>query len=364
MSNQKEVLFTPWTMNQFRIKNRIGVPPLVIFTWSDDSGQVTDKNVAHYRALVNGGAGLVIQEATCVCREGRLTKDQLGIWEDGQIDGLRRIVDVLHGAGMPAIVQLSHAGILAAGRENQVSPSEYRCLGNREDRVGRELTADEIRQIENQFIKGACRAYEAGYDGVELHASHGYLLSEFLNSRINRRTDEYKVGDRLIMRHIIEGIRKHTPADFILGVRLGAFEPGLHDGIETAKWLENQGVDFIDAFYGCDWEADLEKPEGYPFNESVYGAKRLKEAVSIPVFAVNQIRTGEQAEAILQDTGVDMVMIGRGSLVNYSWGNDVKEERNPGKCLECPVCMWKVAPEHCPGRLRLEKERAKGEQKE
>ena len=350
-------LFTPWTMKGFSIKNRIGVPPLVIFTWSDDSGRVTDKNVEHYRALVNGGAGLVIQEATCVSRDGRLTRDQLGIWEDGQIDGLRRLVGVFHEADMPAILQLSHAGILAAGRENQVSPSEYRCYGNREDRLGRELTPDEIRQIENQFIEGAKRACKAGYDGVELHASHGYLLSEFLNSRINRRTDEYNAGGRLILKNIIEGIRKHTPADFILGVRLGAFEPGLKEGIGTAVWLESQGVDFIDAFYGCDWEADLEKPEGYPFNESVYGAQRLKEEVSIPVFAVNQIRLGEQAEAILQDTGVDMVMIGRGSLVNYSWGRDVREGRDPGACMECPVCMWKVAPEHCPGRMRLEKAR-------
>lgn len=351
-------LFSPWTLKGFAIKNRVCVPPLVIYTWSDDTGRVTDKQVAHYRALLEGGAGLVLQEATSVSRSGRLTLDQLGIWEDGQIDGLKRIVQVFHEAGMPAIVQLSHAGVLAAGRENQVAPSAYACFGNDEEREGRELTVPEIEEITAQFIQGARRAIAAGYDGVELHACHGYLLSEFLNARLNRRTDAYNAADGKILRDIIEGIRAIAPPGFILGVRLGVFEPGLADGVARAQWLEGLGVDFIDAFYGCDWEADLEKPDGYPFNESIYGAKCVKQAVSIPVFAVTGIGSGEQAEAILQDTGVDMTVIGRGSLVNHNWARDVQAGRDPGHCLGCATCMWKVDPDKCPGHLLLERSRA------
>ena len=350
-------LFTPWNLHGFPIQNRICVPPLVIYTWSDDTGRVTDKHIAHYRALTTGGAGLVIQEATCVCREGRLTLDQLGIWEDGQKDGLRRIRDILKQAGMPAIVQLSHAGILAARPEDRVCPSDYTCEVGGIPRSGRGLTVEEIHRIEQQFIDAARRAYEIGYDGIELHASHGYLLSEFMNTRMNQRTDEYNPKDNLILYNIIQGIRRVTSPDFLIGVRLGIFEPTLSVGIANAKWLESLGVAFIDAFYGCDWDADLELPEGYPFNSSIYGAKRVKQEVSIPVFTVYQIGTGEQAEAILQDTGVDMVVIGRGSLVNYQWGNDVKAGRNPGSCRNCTLCQWKVAPDRCPGRLALEQER-------
>lgn len=353
-----EKLFSPLTLCGYPLKNRICVPPLVIYTWADESGRVTDKHVQHYRALTGGGAGLVIQEATSVTRAGRLTRDQLGIWEDGQINGLRRIVEVFHEAHMPAILQLSHAGLLSAGRENQVAPSDYRCFGNDEERVAREMTVEEIHDVEHAFIDAARRAVQAGYDGIELHGCHGYLLSEFLNTRLNRRTDAYNAADRLIWKNIIEGIRAVTPDGFILGVRLGAFEPGLSDGIANAQWLEAMGIDFIDSFVGCDWENDLQTPAGYPFNPSIYGAQCVKQAVHIPVFAVMGIRTGEQAEQILQHTGVDMVVIGRGSLVNHNWGNDVLTGRDVGMCRECAVCMWKVAPEKCPGHLALLRSRS------
>lgn len=349
-------LFTPWKLDRFSIQNRICVPPLVIYSWSDDTGRVTDKHIAHYRALTTGGAGLVIQEATCVCPEGRLTLDQLGIWEDGQKEGLSRIKDVLHEAGMPAIVQLSHAGILAKRPEDRVAASDFTCefAGTRSARA---LTIDEIHRIEQQFIDAGRRAYEIGYDGVELHASHGYLLSDFMNTTMNQRTDEYNAKDNLIMKNIITGIRRVTSPDFLIGVRLGIYEPTLDVGIANAKMLEALGVAFIDAFYGCEWTADPKTPEGYPFNASIYSAKMVKKEVSIPVFAVLDIQSGEQAEAILADTGVDMVVIGRGSLVNYSWGNDVRAGRDPGHCLHCSLCQWKVDPERCPGRKLLEKQR-------
>lgn len=353
----ERLLFTPYQLKGFLLKNRICVPPMVMFTLGGESGRVTDRHVEHYRALVRGGAGLVIQEATSVSREGRLSLDQLGIWEDGQIDGLRRTAEVFHSAGMPAILQLSYGGLLSAGRENQVSPSAYACFGNREDRAGRELAAEEIRRIEGQFIEGARRARRAGYDGVELHGCRGYLLSAFLNPRINRRQDAYRAEDRLIWRNIIAGIRARTPPEFLLGCRLGAFEPDLAAGVANAKWLEAQGVDFLDVYLGCPWEMAPEKPEGYPYSASVYGAARIKQAVQLPVFAAHQIHTGDQAEAVLRDTGADMAVVGRSTLINPAWGDDVRAGRDPGRCFECPECMWDAAPGTCPGQHRLARDR-------
>lgn len=350
--NQLKQLFTPWNLCGFSISNRICVPPLVVYSWGDETGYVTAKHVDHYRALANGGAGLVIQEATAVCPEGRLTLDQLGIWDDGQIDGLRRISEVLHEAGMPAIIQLSYAGLMGAKPVYRVGPSALTVPIEHTVRTVRALTATEIQRIEQCFIRGAQRAFQAGYDGVELHASHGYLLSEFINRAVNRRNDAYADG-MLIMKNVIQGIRSAAPSDFVLGVRLGAFEPNLADGIHSAKLLAQWGVDFIDVFLGCDWASEAAVPAGYPFNASIYGAKHIKEAVDLPVFAVFQIGSGAQAEAILQDTGVDMVSIGRGSLVNYKWGSDVQAGRDPGHCMNCSVCQWTVKPEHCPGKRML-----------
>lgn len=347
-------LFTTWELKGIEIKNRICVPPMVCFGWSDDSGYVTEKNVAHYRAIAEGGAGLIIQEATCVNRQGRLSPDQLGIWEDGQIPGLKKITDAVHEAGVPIFLQIHHAGVIASG-EDRVCPSSYTCVHKGIEKHGRELTVEEIHEIERAFIDAGRRAYEAGYDGVELHGCHNYLLCQFMNERVNRRTDEYNAKDMLIVKNIMEGIRAVTSEKFVVGIRLGAFEPEISDGIAHAKWLEDHGIDFIDVSYGFDFEAKREKPEGYPFAEAVYGAKRIKEAVSVPVFAVYGIQNGEQAEAALLDTKADMIDIGRGILVNYNWANDVKEGRDPGRCLYCKTCMWRVDSEKCAGRLLYKK---------
>ena len=124
-----------------------------------------------------------------------------------------------------------------------------------------------------------------------------------------------------------------------------------------AEKLQEFGIDFINVSYGFSREAREEKPEGYPFAEAVYGAKRIREAVSVPVFAVYGIQNGEAARAVIEDTGADMVNIGRGILVNYDWANDVKEGRDPGKCLYCKTCMWRSDPSKCAGKLAFDQSR-------
>lgn len=348
---KKDLLRTPCRLKQFTFKNRICVPPLVVWNWSDETGKVAQEEIDHYKRLVNGGAGLVFQEATSVCPEGRLANSQLGIWDNSQIDGLKHIVKILHDAGMPAIIQLSYAGLIAANDQDRVSPSPFSYIKNGVTYTGRELTISEIHTIEQQFIQAAKRAVTAGYDGVELHCCHGYLLGAFLNRALNTRTDEYNANDRLILRNIIQGIRENTPPDFLLGCRIGSYEPELEDGLTTAKWLETQGIDFIDAYLGCPWVEKGDKPSDFPFRKSIYGAYRIKQEVSLPVIAIHGIASGEEAEQILEMTGVDMVAIGRASLMNPNWANDVLNNQDPGKCLECKQCVWLTANHNCPGRI-------------
>lgn len=349
-------LFTSWTLKGLEIRNRICVPPMVCFGWTGDDGMVTEHSVNHYRKIAQGGAGLVIQEATCISRRGRLGGDQLGIWEDAQIPGLKRIVEAVHGEGVPIFVQIHHAGVISS-EENRVCPSDYVVEHKGITKQGRELTIDEIHVIEEEFIQAVRRAYEAGYDGVELHGCHSYLLSQFMNRRVNKRTDEYHADDMLIVKNILEGIRRVTPPSFVVGIRLGAFEPTIEDGIAHAKWLEEHGIDFINVSYGFSQDADPVKPENYPFAAAVYGGKRIKEAVLVPVFAVYGIQNGGMAEAALEDTKADMINIGRGVLVNDNWANDVREGRDPGKCLYCQRCIWRAQTEICAGKELLERRR-------
>lgn len=358
MSDYK-YLFEPVDLAGHKLKSRICVPPLVVYSWSDESGYVTDKHVRHYYELAHGGAGLVRQEATCVSETGRITLDQLGIWNDGQKAGLRRIKDVLRDAGMPAIIQLSHAGYMAKRPEDRVGPVDCGFSQNGEQFGGRALGIDEIHLIEQQFIDAAERAYDTGYDGVELHACHGYLLSQFMNSRVNTRKDEYCASGNLMISNIIEGIRQVTSLDFMIGVRLGVFEPDLETGVRNAVWLESKGVAYIDAYYGCDWAADPRSPGSFGHAACLYAAGRVKEAVGIPVFSGCGIRTGDQAEAALRDTGIDMIVAGRAHLVNESWGRYIHDGLDPGTCFECAVCRWKVDPETCPGRMKLRRENRK-----
>lgn len=349
-------LFTSWNLKGLEIKNRICVPPMVCFGWTDDSGMVTEKNIDHYRQIAKGGAGLVIQEATCISRQGRLSGDQLGIWDDAQISGLRKITEAVHEEGVPIFIQIHHAGVVSS-EEDRVCPSEYTVKHKDMEKHARALTVDEIHEIEQEYIQAARRAYEAGYDGVEIHGCHSYLLSQFMNRRVNRRTDEYNADDMQILKNILEGIRSVVPEKFVVGIRLGAFEPTIEDGIAHAKWLEAHGIDFIDVSYGFSQDADPVKPEEYPFAAAVYGGKRIKEAVSVPVFAVYGIQNGKMAEEALEDTKCDMIDIGRGVLVNYNWANDVKEGNDPGKCLYCEKCIWRAQTKICAGKVLLERMR-------
>lgn len=356
-------LFEQLTLKNIALQNRICVPPMVCFNWSDESGIVSEKHVNHYKAIAQGGPGLIIQEATCIDPVGRLAASQLGIWSDDHIPGLKRIVDAVHAEGVPILVQIHHAGIM--GLTNPAPcPSDYEFARRDFTQKGAEMTLEEIDALRRNFVQAARRAQKAGYDGVELHGCHSYLLCQFLNKRVNKRTDRYSDG-MVLVEEILKDVREATGRDFIVGIRLGVFEPGLAEGIEHAKRLAELGIDFLDLSYGFGLEDEPEKPEAFPLADVIYGAGRVKsalaelteEAAKVPVFAVYGIQSAEQAQQALDLTGVDMIDVGRGFLVNYDWAKDAQEGRDTGKCLYCPTCMWRVDADQCAGRKLLRKKR-------
>ena len=343
-------LFDTVSIGSVQTRNRICIPPMVIYKISDESGMVKPENVAHYRALAKGGAGLIIQEATCISPEGRLSEDQLGIWSDDQIPGLREITEAVHQEGCPIFVQLHHAGLVSIGQDT-LCPSDYAMDTKKGWKNGHEMTRDDILRIRDAFIQAAVRAEKAGYDGVELHGCHGYLLCQFLNNRVNRRTDEYGKTERLVL-EILEGIRASVRPDFVVGIRLGAFEPTLEDGIAHAKILQAHGIQFLDVSYGFAAESDPAAPGDPELLDVIRGAGAIQKAVNVPVFAVNSIRTPQQAQGILEQTGVSMVDIGRSALVDPEWANKARNGILPGKCLGCKVCQWRIDRSKCPGRRK------------
>lgn len=336
------------------IKNRICLPPIVCFSYNDSAdGLVSRKSIEHYRTMAKGGAGLIIQEATCINPNGKLDVNQIGLWNDQQIEGAKKIVEAVHGENAGIFVQIHHAGVVGIG-EKVFCPSEY-TVTDREGKpkTGIEMTIEDIKGIQEDFINAAVRAQKAGYDGVELHGCHSYLICQFLNADVNTRTDEYGKNPISFVTEILEGIRKRTPEDFIVGIRLGAFEPSLEDGIRHAKELEAKGIDFIDVSYGFHDEPVTTVPKEFPYNEVIHGAYEIKKNVSIPVFAVNGIRTPADAKGIIEITNVDMVDVGRSMLVDSEWANKCLAEETPGKCLGCGRCIWARTPENCPGKKML-----------
>ena len=345
-------LFSEFSIKNVQIKNRICVPPMVVpFA---NNGFVTPENVERYKQLAQGGAGLIIQEATCINKNGLLAEKQIGIWSDEHIEGLKSIVDTAHKENCAIFVQIHHAGVTGIS-EDPLCPSAYEYKTLSGSVIGHEMTLEDIKSIQNDFIEAARRAYEAGYDGIELHGCHGYLISQFLNKRVNKRTDEYGSSPEKFVSEILTGIRNVTPEEFVVGIRLGGFEPTIEDGLRYAKILEANGIDFLDVSYGFFSEQELNVKDDYKYSQPVYAAEKIKGEVSIPVFAVYGINSAELADEILNETKVDIVDIARGTLINPNWANDAKAGKNTGKCLNCSKCMWFGQSGICAGKALLEK---------
>ncbi|NLX69734.1 MAG: NADH:flavin oxidoreductase [Clostridiales bacterium] len=345
-------LFSPIKIKNKEIKNRIVMPPMVYFGCAGDDGFVTEKHVRHYEARAKGGTGLIVVEAACVTRDGRLSSDQLGIWSDDHIKGLEQLVRVCHNYGATVLIQIHHAGLKTPRNVAEVAfaPSQH---SDDTDRPVRELTIEEIKAIQNDFIKAAQRAQEAGFDGIEFHGAHGYLISQFASPITNRRTDQYGGSLENRMRFVVEIIQQlkdMVDEDFIIGYRMGGNEPTLENGIQIAKILEAAGVDLLHVSSGISSPdyPQPEVPEGFPENSIVYCGTQIKSRVNIPVIVVNGIRTPQQAEYLIENNLADMVAVGRGLLVDPDWADKAKHGSQIVPCQQCKRCLWYTDPNKCP----------------
>jgi len=359
-------LFTPKKIKHLEIKNRIVFPPIVCFETSEDENFVSEKNINHYETMAKSGNGLIIVEASAVSKNGRLSVDQLGIWDDKFIEGLRKIVEICHENTAKVFIQIHHAGLKTpkAVNEDTISSSDY----NDENLSARELTQDEINQIHQDFVDGAIRAQKAGFDGIELHGAHGYLFTQFFSSKVNKRRDDYGGGldNRLrIVKDVFKDIKKHVNDDFIVGIRMGCNENDLETSIAMAKRFEDMGMDFLHVSTGFDNASiNVEPPKDFPCNWIVYGATKIKENVNIPVIAVNGIKKPAQARYLIEHGLVDFIAIGRAQLADPNFVNhtfiNVSKEDSIVNCLGCKPCGWFTKANNCPERKPKRRVRYKG----
>ena len=346
-------LFTEYLLKGQLVKNRIVYPPIVCFHYAGEDGIVTDRNIRHYTEVAQGGAGIIITEATAVIKEARLAPFQLGIWSEEHIPGMQKISSMVKHSGAISLLQIHHAGILT--HEKVSSQAKAPSVDENNPRSAA-LTVKEITEIRDAFISGAFRAKTAGFHGVELYGAHGYLLNLFASSFFNKREDEYGGSPENNMKlatDIIQGIRQKCGDSFIIGYRLGANSPLLYDGIRIASSLENLGVDLLHISHGGSLLNLPRTPIGFEFNWIVYSGTVIKTHVSIPTIVVNEIKTPERANWLIENNLSDFVALARPQLADPNWTNHVKNGEEINTCLGCkPKCRWYEDSALCPAKMR------------
>ena len=323
-------LFTPFTLRNLRLRNRIVMPPMALWSAGED-GVATDWHLAHYAARAVGGVGLIIQEVTAVEPRGRISVRDLGLWDDRQVEPLARIVRFCREQGAAMAVQLGHAGRKAfspdrgSGPQMPVAPSPFAAEEGWV--VPQALSEEQIGEVVAAFRAAARRADQAGYDALEIHGAHGYLLHQFLSPLSNQRHDSYggslENRARALLR-VVDAVREVWPAQKPLLVRLSVTDWAqggitVDDTVVVARWLAGHGVDLVD----CSSGGILPTP---PPNVGPGYQVPLAEAVrcqaGIPTSAVGLITTPELAEEIVRNGRADLVVLGRELLRHPFWPLD------------------------------------------
>ncbi len=310
-------LFSELKIDKLLLKNRIVMPPMCTYRVANEDGCPTDFHALHYGARALGGVGMIIVEATAVQANGRITSNDLGLYDDAQIEGHKKIVNNIKAYGAIPAIQLNHAG-RKAKVENNVSVSDMRFSDEYASPIV--LTEELVEKFKQDFLAAAIRAKHAGYELIEIHAAHGYLLNTFLSPLINNRN--WKYGGNLekrccILKELCELLK---PLNLALGIRISATswrndDYGIEEMIEVSKLCEKLGISYIHVSSGGVHAETNNGPVVAPLYQAEY-AKKIKEAVSIPVIAVGIITTASEGEALLLGNTCDAVAYGRALLNN------------------------------------------------
>lgn len=313
-------MFEPIKIKNLVLKNRIVMAPMFVEA-SDSSGRANDFHLIHYSNRAIGGVGLIIVEATAVSPNGRITETDLGIWNESQIDGLSKITSSCHKYDSKILLQLSHAGRKLEFIDGiPVAPSPIKF--NDQFRTPLELTKTDIKNLVLDFKSAALRALSAGFDGIEIHAAHGYLIHEFLSPISNKRRDEYggSLENRIrFLKEILLAIKEIWPNEKPICLRVSASDY-TDEGINVLHMVDiinslKEHIDIVHVSSGGLIIVPLDVYSGY----QVKFCEIIKEKCNIPTIAVGLIAYPEQVEEILKNNRADFVALGRELLRNPYW---------------------------------------------
>ncbi len=367
---------SPFTIKNLDLKNRL-VFPAIGTNFANSDGSLNEKILGHYEALAKSGNGLIITEITRIDKEyGTNFINQLRAESLEDVSKLSPLVERVHRHGSKIFLQLQHPGLVAPrtllGGKDPLGPSSLELSPGV---FSREMTEREIQVLINKFALGAKIGEDAGFDGVELHATHGYLLSQFLSPDTNKRTDKYggNVFNRAnILVEIISGIRQFCREDFIISIRINGddfLENGmsLDDSTMVCKLLEEAGADVLNISSGTPRSdksrSTIIEPKGYEEAWKKNLAKTIKENVGLPIIACNNIKNPETMEALLEDGVCDLLALGRAQLADYDFIKKTIEGKTQdiNQCISCLACIGSLLSGGvltCPINKNLQKNNA------
>lgn len=326
-------LLRPLQAGPLELKNRLVMPPMATAK-SEEDGKASQAILDYYAEKSEGGYfSLIIIEHSFICNQGKASQKQLSISEDSVIENLAKLAKVIQGNGTKTVMQINHAGSATEKQITGGTPVSPSCVPNprKSGDLPHELTKSEIADIITRFQDAALRVKKAGFDGVEIHSAHGYLLNQFFSPLSNKRTDEYggNIQNRIrIHLEVVEAVKKAVGEDFPILLRLGAsdyVEGGttIEDSLIAAQEFEKAGVHILDISGGfCGYTIPgVTNRQGYfaPLTEAIKGK------VSIPVILTGGITEAQAAEQLLEEGKADLIGVGRAVLNNSKWAKQAIE---------------------------------------
>jgi len=356
-------LFQPFTLKDVSLRNRIAIPPMCQYMAQD--GVVNDWHLTHYAAQARGGAGLIVVEATAVAPEGRITPNCAGLWNDQQAQAFVPVVKAIKAAGAVPGIQIAHAGRKANANRPwegddhipEHDPRHWQTLAPSAlafgepllPRVPQAMTLEEIARVQQNFVDAARRAYEAGFEWIELHFAHGYLAQSFFSEHSNQRTDAYGGSFDNRCRFLLEtlaAVRTVWPEHLPLTARFGVIEfdgrdeQTLSESIELVRRFKAEGLDLLSVSVGFTIP-DTNIPWGPAFMGPI--AERVRREVGIPVTSAWGFGAPKLAEKAVAQGQLDLVSVGRAHLANPHWSYFAAQELGVERAawtLPAPYAHW------------------------
>lgn len=339
-------LFSPYNIKNLDLKNRVVMPPMCQYSVDAEDGIPTSWHQHHYVSRAIGGTGLIIVEMTDVEPDGRISNRDLGLWSDDQVGAFTKIVDEVHQHGAKIGIQIAHAGRKAEDAETPVAPSAIAF--DESYKTPRALETKEVKEMVEKFRLSVRRAVQAGFDVIELHGAHGYLIHQFTSPLTNKRDDEYGKDLTKFGVEVIKAAKSEMPADMPLIMRISAKEYvdggyGIEESIEFSKVFKEAGVDMFHVSSGGEGPIGAAGRPGTHANYQTPLAREIKKALDVPVIAVGRLEDPILANSIIGNDEADLVAVGRGMLRNPYW--TLESSKTLNKQIELPK-QYELAFKH------------------